>query len=122
MNLLSWHCLIATHPLYRNVIAWVSSYLIQKSDWLAVQSHMFSPETQITNFSHIILAIAMIVFEEQVYRSCRIPQCSVQRNLGNLIATRKVNCLGGWKISCCPEVEVVTISEEFELAWSRTRI
>ena len=75
VNLLPWHALIdAAQSLNRNVVTWIGSCLVEECDWLTIQGHVFSLESQVTNPSRIIFSIAVIVLEEQVYRRGRVPQ------------------------------------------------
>src|SRR2546423_1520994 len=112
VNLSSLHALVdAAQSLNCNVIAWICGCLVEKGDRFTIQGHVFSFEAQVPNPSHIILAVAVVILEKQGYRCRRVPQRSIQKDLGNIIATRKVNRLCGRKISCCAEVKVVSVSE-----------
>jgi hypothetical protein len=118
LDLPSWHRLIdAAQSLYRDMIAWIGSCLVQESDGLTVECHVLSFESQVSDPSYILLAVTVIVFKEQVHRSGRVPQSSVQRDLGHIIGARKLDFLRRGKVSCRPEVKIVTIAKEFERPW-----
>jgi hypothetical protein len=104
------------------MIARVGSCLVQEGDGLTVQRHVFSLESQVSNPSHILLAVAVIVFKEQVHRSGSVPQSSVQRDLSHIVGARKLNFLGRGKVSCSTEVKIVTIAKEFERPWRKRRV
>ena len=61
------HSLInSAQPLDHDMVAWICSRFIEEADRFAVQSHMFTPETEIADSSDVFFTVTVIVFEEEI--------------------------------------------------------
>lgn len=120
MYLLPWHTLVGiTQSLDDLVITRIRCGFIEKADRLPIQSHILPLETQVANPGHVLFAITVIVFEEEIDGRCRIPKGSVQSYLGNIVASRKLDRLGRLEICRYAEIKILAIPEQLELSWRR---
>lgn len=75
------------------MILGVCRSLIQHTDRLSVQQHEVTFETEIIQPSNILVAIGVIVLEEQVDRGGRVPESSIEWELCHIIGPRQIDGL-----------------------------
>lgn len=71
--------------LYDLMVVWVRSSFVQDTNRLSVQRHEVPLEAEIVHVGQILTAIGVIVLEEQIDRSGRVPMSTVERDIGYIV-------------------------------------